>query len=104
MALLKNALEYQADFLRCLGDKTRLRILKALMEREKTVSQLVQELQSSQANISGHLKTLKNTGILKSRQQGKYVYYSLNDKDIQELLIYLEHRILSLRRKAFEGI
>ncbi|HHY42175.1 MAG TPA: winged helix-turn-helix transcriptional regulator [Thermoanaerobacterales bacterium] len=102
--MLKNALEYQADFLRCLGDKTRLRILKALMEREKTVSQLVQELQSSQANISGHLKTLKNTGILKSRQQGKYVYYSLNDEDIQELLIYLEHRILSLRRKAFEGI
>lgn len=92
------------DFLRCLGDKTRLRIIKALMEREKTVTQLVQELQSSQANISGHLKTLKNTGILKSRQQGKYVYYSLNDEDIQELLIYLERRILSLRRKAFEGI
>ena len=104
MALFKNALEFQVDFLRCLGDKTRLRIIKALMEREKTVTQLVQELQGSQANISGHLKTLKNTGILKSRQQGKYVYYSLNDEDIQELLIYLERRILSLRQKAFEGI
>ncbi len=103
MAFFKSALEFQADFLRCLGDKTRLRIVKALMEREKTVSQLVQELQSSQANISGHLKTLKNSGILKSRQQGKYVYYSLNDEDIQELLIYLERRILSLRRKAFEA-
>lgn len=102
MALFKSALEFQAEFLRCLGDQTRLRIVKALMEREKTVSQLVQELQSSQANISGHLKTLKNNGILKSRQQGKYVYYSL-DEDIEELLTYLENRILSLRRKAFEG-
>jgi len=103
VALFKNALEFQAEFLRCLGDKTRLRIVKALIEREKTVTQLVQELQSSQANISGHLKTLKNSGILKSRQQGKYVYYSL-DEDIEELLTYLENRILSLRRKAFEGI
>ena len=104
MALFKSALEFQAEFLRCLGDKTRLRIVKALMEREKTVTQLVQELQSSQANISGHLKTLKDNGILKSRQHGKYVYYSLNDEDIQELLTYLECRIMSLRRKAFEGI
>jgi len=103
VTLFKSALEFQAEFLRCLGDKTRLRIVKALMEREKTVTQLVQELQSSQANISGHLKTLKDNGILKSRQQGKYVYYSLNDEDIQELLTYLENRILSLRRKAFEG-
>jgi len=103
VALFKNALEFQAEFLRCLGDKTRLRIVKALMEREKTVSQLVQELQSSQGNISGHLKTLKNSGILKSRQQGRYVYYSINDKDIEELITYLEHRILSFRRKAFEG-
>jgi len=104
LALFKNALEFQVDFLRSLGDKTRLRIIKALTEREKTVTQLVEELESSQANISGHLKTLKDSGILKSRQHGKYVFYSLNDEEIHELLTYLENRILSLRQKALEGI
>lgn len=102
--LLKNMLEFQVEFLRGLGDKTRLKIIKALMEREKTVTQLVDELESSQANISTHLKTLKNSGILKRRQEGKYVFYSLRDENIYEFVTYMEDMLLKLRKKALEGI
>jgi len=104
LGLFKNTLELQVEFLRGLGDKTRLKIVKALMGREKTVTQLVKELGSSQANISGHLKTLKNSGILKSRQEGKYVFYSLGDEMIQEFVVYMEDMLISLNQKAQESI
>lgn len=102
---LKNMSEYQVQFLQGLADRTRLRIINALKEHEKTVTQLVAELGSSQANISGHLRTLKESGILKSRQKGKYVFYSLRDEAINEFLSYMEEMLFNLRQKAImEGI
>ncbi|AYO31878.1 MAG: hypothetical protein PWR06_1341 [Thermoanaerobacteraceae bacterium] len=102
---LKNISEYQVQFLQGLADRTRLRIINALKEQEKTVTQLVAELGSSQANISGHLRTLKESGILKSRQKGKYVFYSLRDEAINEFLSYMEEMLFNLRQKAImEGI
>lgn len=102
---LKNLTEYQVRFLQGMADGTRLRIIKALREREKTVTQLVTELGGSQANISGHLRTLKESGILKSRQEGKYVFYSLRDETINEFLSYMEEMLFKLRQKAImEGI
>ncbi len=92
------------QFLHGLADRTRLRIIKSLMEHEKTVSQLVNELNGSQANISAHLKTLKAIGVLQSRQQGKYVFYSLRDDSICEFLQYLEEMLLNMRKQALEGI
>ena len=86
-----------------LSDRTRLRIIKALMDREKTVSELVKELEGSQANISGHLKTLKTSGILKSRQEGKYVFYSLSDDAVHDFIMHLEETLIVLRQKAIEG-
>lgn len=101
---LKNIQEFQVEFLQGLADKTRLRIIRALEGHEKTVSQLVKELNSSQANISGHLRTLKDRGILKSRQEGKYVFYSIKDEAISEFLSYMEDMLFALRQKAIEGI
>jgi len=97
---LKNLTEFQVRFLQGMADRTRLRIIKALAGREKTVTQLVTELGSSQANISGHLRTLKESGILKSRQEGKYVFYSLRDETIDEFLSYMEEMLFNLRQKA----
>jgi len=101
---LRDIHEFQIEFLQGLADKTRMKIIEALMEDEKTVSQLVNELQCSQANISGHLKTLKQSGILKSRQQGKYVFYSLRDPAIVEFLKYMKDMLILLRHKALEGV
>ncbi|MDI3481298.1 MAG: hypothetical protein PWQ97_953 [Tepidanaerobacteraceae bacterium] len=102
---LKNLTEFQVRFLQGMADSTRLRIIKALSEHEKTVTQLVKELGGSQANISGHLRTLRESGILKSRQEGKYVFYSLRDEAINEFLNYMEEMLFNLRQKAIlEGI
>ncbi|MGB9977384.1 ArsR/SmtB family transcription factor [Thermovenabulum sp.] len=95
--------EYKLRFLESLSDKTRLRIVEALKEKEKTVSQLVEELGATQSNISGHLRLLKISGILKSRQEGKYVYYSLRSEAIKDFLLNLEEIMILLKREVYEG-
>ncbi|ADL08807.1 ArsR/SmtB family transcription factor [Thermosediminibacter oceani] len=99
-----NLTESKVRFLESLADKTRLRIVEALKEREKTVSQLVQELGATQSNISGHLRLLKISGIIKSRQEGKYVYYSLSSSAIADFLTKLEDMLAIMRREALEGV
>ncbi|MGI6485624.1 MAG: ArsR/SmtB family transcription factor [Tepidanaerobacteraceae bacterium] len=101
--IFKSLQEYKVQFLQGFGDKTRLKIIMALMEEEKTVSELVKELGCSQANISNHLKTLRDSGILKSRQEGKFVFYSLKDESVCEFVKYLDKMLLNLRKKALEG-
>jgi len=95
--------ESKVRFLESLADKTRLRIVEALKEKEKTVTQLVQELGATQSNISGHLRLLKISGIIKSRQEGKYVYYSLASSAIADFLTRLEDMLIAMKREALES-
>ncbi|GGG70561.1 ArsR/SmtB family transcription factor [Paenibacillus radicis (ex Gao et al. 2016)] len=78
--------EVKAKFLRGFSDKTRLQILESLRESEKTVSQIVETLKGNQSNISQHLACLKGCGIIIGRQEGKYIYYSLRNEEIKQLL------------------
>jgi len=79
-------LDVKAKFLRGFSDKSRLQILESIKNKEKTVSEIVQDLQGNQSNISQHLACLKGCGIIKGRQEGKYMYYSLRDEKVNELL------------------
>ncbi|MDK8193079.1 metalloregulator ArsR/SmtB family transcription factor [Paenibacillus sp. UMB7766-LJ446] len=81
-----NGCEVKAKFLRGFSDKTRLLILDSINQEEKTVSQIVEELGGNQSNISQHLACLKGCGIIVSRQEGKYIYYSLRNEQIRNLL------------------
>ncbi len=79
MLLSDEALELVAMQFRSLGEPIRLRILRLLEGGEMTVGQLVGRLQTSQANVSKHLKLLLNAGILGRRAQGTAAYYSIAD-------------------------
>lgn len=79
-------IEIKSKFFRGFSDKTRLQILECIKNEEKTVSQIVEELQGNQSNISQHLACLKGCGIIVGRQEGKFVYYSLRNKKIKEML------------------
>jgi DNA-binding transcriptional ArsR family regulator len=76
----------EAKFFRGLSDSTRLFILEALRDGEKTVSEIVELTQQSQPNISNHLKCLDECGLVKHRRDGKNIYYSLKDEKTRELL------------------
>ncbi len=81
-----NRLDVKAKFIRGFSDKTRLQILHSIKDKELTVSQIVEELKGNQSNISQHLACLKGCGIIVGRQEGKFIYYSLRNEQIKQLL------------------
>jgi ArsR family transcriptional regulator len=72
------------DFCKALCDGTRQRILELLGEREMYVGEIAEAFRLSQPTISHHLRILKSAQVVKSRREGKQVYYSLNRENIQE--------------------
>lgn len=68
-----------AIMLKAMGDPVRLRILYHLRQREYTVSELVEELGCSQANVSKHLAILKAAALVESRTDKQNRLYHVTD-------------------------
>ena len=78
--------EDQARFLRCIGEPTRLQILKLLAKGERCVGELTGVLNKEQSLISHHLRALKQCNIVKERQEAQKVYYKLTDARLARLI------------------
>lgn len=78
-------LDRMAEKFRMLADPTRLAILRALMEGEKSVGRVVEVTGQNQANISKHLKMLAESGIVGRRKEGLQVFYAIGDPLIEQL-------------------
>ncbi len=72
-----------------LSEPIRLQILELLKSGELCVCELADRLNLKQSKLSFHLKTLKEAGLLRSRQEGKWIYYSLNLSQLVDLEQYL---------------
>lgn len=72
----------KADFLKSLAHPARLAVIEHLKKGESTVGQMVDGLGMEQSGLSKHLATLRQAGILTSRQEKAKVYYAIRDKDI----------------------
>jgi DNA-binding transcriptional ArsR family regulator len=79
--------EDQARFLRCIGEPTRLQMLKLLDGGERCVGELASLLNREQSLVSHHLKALKNCNVVKERQEAQKVYYRLTDARLARLII-----------------
>jgi DNA-binding transcriptional ArsR family regulator len=66
--------EDQARFLRCIGEPTRLQIIRQLAKGERCVGELISVLNKEQSLISHHLRALKECNIVTERQKGQKVY------------------------------
>jgi ArsR family transcriptional regulator, lead/cadmium/zinc/bismuth-responsive transcriptional repressor len=75
-----------ADFFKLFGDGTRISILWALSKSEMCVCDLCALLEMKQSAISHQLKKLRQARIIKSRRDGKIIYYSLDDDHIERVL------------------
>jgi DNA-binding transcriptional ArsR family regulator len=75
----RELLERIADRLKALGDPVRLELLHALQARERSVSELVETVGGSQANVSKHLARMRLAGIVAARREGTSVYYRAID-------------------------
>ncbi|NJK61701.1 MAG: winged helix-turn-helix transcriptional regulator [Synechococcaceae cyanobacterium SM2_3_1] len=74
---------------KALSDPLRLQVIELLREQELCVCDLTQQLQVSQSKLSFHLKVLKEAGLIRSRRQERWIYYSLNLPPLVELEQYL---------------
>ena len=70
---------------RALGEVSRLKIIKALMESDKNVSELVQATGLSQPNVSRHLNTLVSCRLIARRKEGLNAVYSIADAILCEI-------------------
>jgi len=83
--LPNDALELVARRFAVLAEPMRLRLLQALFDGEKNVSELVVASGGTQANVSRHLQTLTAAHILARRKAGLQVFYRISDPTIVKL-------------------
>ncbi len=68
------------------GDRTRLAILTLLADGEQRAADIVEALDSSQANISGHLSCLKECGLVIDRRSGREAHYRIAHREVIDVL------------------
>lgn len=81
-----------AELFKVFGDSTRVRILSALSLSELCVGDLAALLNMTQSAISHQLKVLRAAKLVRSRKDGKTVYYSLDDEHVNAIMaIGMQH-------------
>lgn len=75
-----------SDIFQVLSDPTRIKILHLLTDQELCVHDLTKILDVSQSSVSHHLKLLRMQRLVKTRREGRAVYYSLADSHVLQLV------------------
>ena len=99
--LIKNALANQpeeekladlADLFKNFSDTTRIRILSLLTANEMCVCDIAEALNATQSAVSHQLRTLKQSRLVKSRREGKSIFYALDDAHVATIIAMgMEH-------------
>lgn len=82
----EDTLKELAEFYKVFGDATRIRILCVLLEAEVCVCDLAETLNMTQSAISHQLRILKQSRLVKSRREGKSIFYSLADEHVRTIV------------------
>ena len=77
--------ESAAELFSILATPVRLKIISAVCQEEKNVSQLLEIIDTTQPNMSQHLGTLYRSGILAKRREGTQIYYRLQSERVATL-------------------
>ena len=85
LVLTPDVLVLIAERFKALAEPVRLQILNCLRGGELTVTELVEETEFGQANVSKHLQLLHTLGFVSRRKEGLFVYYALADKSVFHL-------------------
>ncbi len=74
-----------ASVFKALSEPTRLRILQAICHGPRSVSEIVEHTEATQANVSKHLSLLVHAGVLERRRDGQRVFYGMRDQLVPRL-------------------
>ena len=81
-----------ADLYKIFGDTTRIKILYLLFKSETCVGDIAEQLHMTDSAVSHQLKILRSNKLIKSRREGKTVYYSLDDEHVSSIIdMGIEH-------------
>jgi ArsR family transcriptional regulator, lead/cadmium/zinc/bismuth-responsive transcriptional repressor len=95
MLIQENTFTHLADLFSALSDPTRLRIISILLEEELNVGDLAAKLNMTESAVSHQLRGLRQLHLVRSRKDGRQVYYALDDDHVARLyrlgLDHVEH-------------
>ena len=82
---MNEVFESVARYFALLSEPTRLRIMHAICQDEKSVNQIVEETGFTQTNVSRHLGMMYQGGVLSRRREGAQVFYRVSDASFTDL-------------------
>lgn len=82
----QETIQLLAELFKILGDPTRLRIVRLLLDHESSVNAIAEDMGMGQSTISHQLRVLRQARLVSFRKEGKTVFYSLNDDHVEMLL------------------
>lgn len=80
---MENKYESNAKVFKALCDPNRLMIIEMLQSRERCACEILEDLNIVQSTLSHHMKILCESGLVASRRNGKWMYYSLSKEDCE---------------------
>jgi len=83
-----------SEIFKALGDPNRLKVVKALTAGELCSSDVAQIMEMENSTVSHQLKYLKTSGIISSRKEGKFIYYTIENECVKKLFALVEKHLL----------
>jgi len=93
-------MEKLLNFLKCIADENRLKILKLLLDGQFCVCQLQELLDKSQSSVSQHLSYFKELNLLNEDKSGKWIYYSV-DRNVYDSFLA---KLISLKANSLSEL
>lgn len=92
----KKLYQSESELCRILTHPVRLHILEELRDGEKSAGELGEGLDSTKANVSAHLATLRQAGVVAVRREGQKLYYSVTRPRIYEAFDVMREVLMSV--------
>jgi DNA-binding transcriptional ArsR family regulator len=86
----------KAEFFKALGHPLRIRVLELLSERDRSVAELLDEVDADQPHLSQQLGVLRRAGFVVTRREGPNVVYALADPRVADLLTVSRQMLLDM--------
>ncbi|HIE18895.1 TPA: ArsR family transcriptional regulator [Candidatus Bathyarchaeota archaeon] len=87
----EKTVKMESRFFKALSDETRIKILKLLSLRRMCVCEIMVALNLTQPTASHHLRILENAGIVNDEREGKWIFYSIANPKVTEILEKIEN-------------
>ena len=85
MSELDDVFEVVAAYFSMMSEPTRIKIIHAICQKEKSVNEIVEDLGATQTNVSRHLGLMYRSGVVARRKEGNQVFYRISDQAMVDI-------------------